>query len=180
LATLQTGAVVGLALLGAVALTKLFVSVLARRPNTWMDRVLPLVSMVGICVIIGIITARSREKLLTVGGWLILAAVVHNALGYLLGYWLSRAARLDESSCRTVAVEVGMQNGGMASGLAMGILKSADAALAPAIFGPWMNISGSILANFWRKRPVPLPSALSSGPAQERVAPAANATTTEN
>lgn len=153
-ATLRTGAMVGLSLIALVALAKLVVSVLARRPNTWMDRVLPLVSMIGICVIIGIITARSRDKLLTVGVWLILAAMMHNAIGYLLGYWLSRLARLDETTARTVAVEVGMQNGGMASALAMTVLKSADAALAPAIFGPWMNISGSILASWWRRRPV--------------------------
>jgi bile acid:Na+ symporter, BASS family len=158
LAPLHTGAVVGLGLIGLVALAKLVVSVLAHRPNTWMDRALPLVSMVGICLIIAIITARSREKLLTVGGALILAAMLHNAVGYFLGYWFSRALRLDEITCRTVAIEVGMQNGGMASGLAMGVLKSADAALAPAIFGPWMNISGSILASWWRKRPVsPVP-----------------------
>jgi BASS family bile acid:Na+ symporter len=110
--------------------------------------------MAGICLIIAIITARSRERLLTVGGALILAAMLHNAVGYLLGYWLARAVRLDEITCRTIAIEVGMQNGGMASGLAMGVLKSADAALAPAIFGPWMNISGSILASWWRRRPV--------------------------
>jgi BASS family bile acid:Na+ symporter len=61
---------------------------------------------------------------------------------------------LDDSACRTVAVEVGMQNGGMATGLAMSVLKSADAALAPAIFGTWMNISGSVLASWWRRRPV--------------------------
>jgi BASS family bile acid:Na+ symporter len=112
-----------------------------------------MVSMAGICVIIAIITARSQQKLLTVGPMLICAAIVHNALGYLLGYWGARALRLDEISCRTVAVEVGMQNGGMASGLAMGVLRSADAALAPAIFGPWMNISGSVLASFWKRRP---------------------------
>jgi bile acid:Na+ symporter, BASS family len=153
-ATLHTGAVVGLGLIGLVALTKLVVSVVLHRPNTWMDRVLPLVSMVGICIIIAIITSRSREKLLNVGGTLIIAAMLHNAVGYFLGYWLSRAVRLDEITCRTVAIEVGMQNGGMASGLAMSVLKSADAALAPAIFGPWMNISGSILASWWRKRPV--------------------------
>jgi BASS family bile acid:Na+ symporter len=151
---LHTGAVVGLGLIGAVALAKLCVSVLARRPNTWMDRVLPIVSMIGICLTIAIITARSREKLLTVGGALILAAILHNAAGYLLGYWFARAVRLDETTCRTVAIEVGMQNGGMASGLAMSVLNSADAALAPAIFGPWMNISGSVLASWWRKRPV--------------------------
>jgi bile acid:Na+ symporter, BASS family len=153
--TLQAGAVVGLILIALVALTKLVVSVLAHRPGTWMDRVLPLVSMAGICLIIAIITARSRERLLTVGAALILAAMLHNAIGYLFGYWLARAVRLDEITCRTIAIEVGMQNGGMASGLAMGVLKSADAALAPAIFGPWMNISGSILASWWRRRPVP-------------------------
>ena len=153
-ATLRNGAMVGVILIAVVALAKLIISVVAHRPNTWMDRVLPLVSMVGICLIIGIITARSRDKLLTVGGLLILAAILHNAIGYLCGYWLSRLARLDETTSRTVAIEVGMQNGGMASALAMSVLKSADAALAPAIFGPWMNISGSILASWWRKRPV--------------------------
>ncbi len=154
LSPLQAGAVVGLSLIAIVALTKLIVSVIARRPGTWMDRVLPLVSMAGICLIIAIITARSRERLLTVGAALILAAMLHNAIGYLFGYWLSRAIRMDEITCRTIAIEVGMQNGGMASGLAMGVLKSADAALAPAIFGPWMNVSGSILASWWRRRPV--------------------------
>lgn len=159
LATLQSGAIVGLSLICLVALAKLFISVLAKRPSTWMDRTLPLVSMLGICLIIGIITARSREKLMSVGAILIFAAILHNAVGYLLGYWLCRAIRLDEITSRTIAIEVGMQNGGMASGLAMGVLKSADAALAPAIFGPWMNISGSILASWWRKRPPGGPSA---------------------
>ena len=119
-----------------------------------MDKTLPLVSMAGICFIIAIIAARSRDRLLAVGPALLIAAMLHNAIGYVLGYWLARAARLDESACRTVAVEVGMQNGGMATGLAMSVLKSADAALAPAIFGTWMNISGSVLASWWRRRPV--------------------------
>jgi BASS family bile acid:Na+ symporter len=125
-----------------------------------------MVSMAGICLIIAIITARSREKLLTVGAALILAAMLHNAIGYLLGYWLSRAIRLDEITCRTVALEVGMQNGGMASGLAMSVLKSADAALAPAIFGPWMNISGSVLASWWRRHPVRSPASAAPAPVQ--------------
>lgn len=154
-APLRSGAMVGVALISLVALTKLIVNVYLDRQSRWMDRVLPLVSMAGICFIIAIITSRSREKLLTVGIALIMAAILHNAIGYFLGYWLARAIRLDEITCRTIAIEVGMQNGGMASGLAMAVLKSADAALAPAIFGPWMNISGSILASWWRKRPVP-------------------------
>ncbi len=154
LVLLSRGAIIGFTLIGLVALMKLVIAVWLRGPRDWMDKALPLVSMAGICLIIAIITARSRDRLLTVGPALIVAAILHNAIGYLLGYWLARAARLDESACRTVAVEVGMQNGGMATGLAMSVLQSADAALAPAIFGTWMNISGSVLASWWRRRPV--------------------------
>ena len=149
---LTQGAAIGLTLVGLVALTKLVVTA-CRAPKDWMEKVLPFTSMAGICVIIAIITARSRDRLLTVGPLLIVAAILHNAIGYLLGYWLARAVRLEESACRTIAVEVGMQNGGMATGLAMSVLRSADAALAPAIFGTWMNISGSVLASWWRRRP---------------------------
>jgi len=154
LVSLDRGAVVGFTLIGLVALTKLVIAVWRRGPKDWMDKVLPFISMAGICIILAIITARSRDRLLVVGPLLIVAAVLHNAIGYLLGYWLARAARLEESACRTIAVEVGMQNGGMATGLAMSVLQSADAALAPAIFGTWMNISGSVLASWWRRRPV--------------------------
>jgi BASS family bile acid:Na+ symporter len=154
ISTLRKGAVVGSSLIALVALAKLVVSVLMRRPNTWMDRTLPLVSMVGICVILGIITARASDKLLKVGSLLIFAAMLHNAVGYCFGYWLARAVRLDKTTCRTIAIETGMQNAGMASSLAMTVLKSADAALAPVIFGSWMNVSGSIMASWWRKRPI--------------------------
>jgi predicted Na+-dependent transporter len=115
---------------------------------------LPVVSMSAICLIIAIITARSAGDLRRVGAALLAAAMLHNMLGYLLGYWGARAFRLNVVDARTVAVEVGMQNGGMASGLAMNTLHSAKAALAAAIFGPWQNISGSILASWWRRRPV--------------------------
>jgi len=149
----KDGFVVGLLLIGVVALAKLVISICFKGPENWMDKALPIVSMAGICYIIAIITARSRDDLMTVGAYLIGAAIIHNFVGYILGYWLARAARLDASSCRTVAFEVGMQNGGMASGLAMNVLKSAPAALAPAIFGPWMNVSGSVLATFWHRKP---------------------------
>ena len=146
------GVVIGLMLIGVVALAKLVIAVGLRGPENWMDRALPVVSMAAICAIIAVITARSRNDLLTVGPLLILSTMIHNGVGYLAGYGMARAARLSESSCRAVAFEVGMQNGGMASGLAMGVLNSASAALAPAIFGPWQNISGSILATLWHRR----------------------------
>jgi BASS family bile acid:Na+ symporter len=153
---LQPGASLGLVLIGLVSLAKLFLDVIPNRPTNWMDRTLPVVSMIGICMTVAIITSRSRDKLLTVGLALIVAAILHNAIGYTLGYWLARAVRLDVITSRTIAIEVGMQNAGMASALAMTALNSVEAALAPALFGPWMNISGAILAAYWKRKP-PVP-----------------------
>ncbi len=150
----KDGFVVGLLLIGVVGLTKLVIGVWGNRTGNWMDKTLPIVSMAGICLIIAVITARSRDDLMTVGPVVIGAAMIHNAVGYLLGYWLARLCRLDQIRSRTVAIEVGMQNGGMASALAMNVLRSPQAALAPAIFGPWMNVSASILATWWRRKPV--------------------------
>lgn len=118
----------------------------------WLDDIMPLVSMAGIAFIIAVITAAGRDSLVSIGLLLILAAVIHNALGYFFGYWGCRLIGMDEKSCRTIAFEVGMQNGGMASGLAQEMGKLATVGLAPAVFGPWMNISGSTLANWWRRR----------------------------
>ncbi|NBC27142.1 MAG: bile acid:sodium symporter family protein [Bacteroidetes bacterium] len=118
----------------------------------WLDDIMPAVSMAGIAFIIAVITAAGRDSLITIGLLLILAAIIHNALGYLFGYWGCRLVGMDEKSCRTIAFEVGMQNGGMASGLAQEMGRLATVGLAPAIFGPWMNISGSTLANYWRRK----------------------------
>jgi BASS family bile acid:Na+ symporter len=117
-----------------------------------LARVLPVVAMAGICAIIGITIASSRDQLLTVGLALFGAAVCHNAVGYALGYSLARRAGLDRTDARTVAIEVGMQNGGMATGLAFEVLKSPAAALGAAIFGPWSAITASVLASWWRRR----------------------------
>jgi BASS family bile acid:Na+ symporter len=119
----------------------------------WIKAGLPYLSMAGIALIIAIITALSRDKLLAVAPLLILAVALHNTAGYLLGYTGARLLRLPERDARTVAIEVGLQNAGMASGLAISALQSAETGLAAAIFGPWMNASGSVLASFWRRRP---------------------------
>jgi BASS family bile acid:Na+ symporter len=60
---------------------------------------------------------------------------------------------MDERDCRTIAIEVGMQNGGLASGIAKEMGKIATVGLAPAVFGPLMNITGSILASYWHRKP---------------------------
>jgi BASS family bile acid:Na+ symporter len=118
----------------------------------WFDKAMPVVSMVGIALIIMVITAAGRDSLLTIGLFLILAAIIHNAAGYFLGYWGCKLFKMDERDCRTIALEVGMQNGGLASGIALEMGKVATVGLAPAVFGPWMNISGSSLATYWRDK----------------------------
>ena len=126
----------------------------ASKGNTdWLDNALALVSMVGIAVIIAIITAAGRDSLLEIGMLLIVACLLHNCLGYFLGYWGSKLVGMDERSCRTIALEVGMQNGGLASGIALEMGKVATVGLAPAVFGPMMNITGSSLATWWRNKP---------------------------
>jgi BASS family bile acid:Na+ symporter len=119
-----------------------------------LDKLLSFISMLGIGIIITIITAAGRDSLLEVGLLLILACFLHNISGYALGYGFSRLLRMNEQDCRTIALEVGMQNGGLASGLALQMGKIATVGLAPAIFGPLMNITGSSLASWWRGRTV--------------------------
>jgi len=126
----------------------------ARGNQEWLNKALAFVSMLGIGIIITIITAAGRESLLEVGLLLILACFMHNMFGYGLGYTVARfILRMNEKDCRTIALEVGMQNGGLASGLALQMGKVATVGLAPAIFGPMMNITGSSLATWWRNKP---------------------------
>ena len=119
-----------------------------------LDNVMPYCSMFGIIYFTTVTTAAGHENLLKTGWLLFLCSVLHNAAGYFFGYWLARLFRLDKNSSRTIAFEVGLQNAGMASGLAAGMGKLGTLGLPAAVFSPWMNISGSILANFWRKHPV--------------------------
>ena len=108
--------------------------------------------MVGITLIIVIITAAGQKSLQTVGFALVLATLMHNLGGFVLGYWGARFSGLVEQDCRTVAIEVGLQNAGLASGLAVAMGKMATMGVAPALFGPIMNISGSLLAGWWSKK----------------------------
>jgi BASS family bile acid:Na+ symporter len=117
-----------------------------------LDKIMAFLSMAGIGVIIVVITAAGRDSLMEIGLLLILACLLHNSTGYFLGYWICKLARMDEKSCRTIALEVGMQNGGLASGIALQMGKVATIGLAPAVFGPMMNITGSSLATWWRRK----------------------------
>jgi BASS family bile acid:Na+ symporter len=119
-----------------------------------LDQFLPYISMGGIIYFTTVTTAAGHDNLIKVGWLLFICSVIHNGAGYFFGYWLSRFFGLDKNSSRTIAFEVGLQNGGMASGLAGSMGKLGTVGLPAAVFSPWMNISGSILANYWRKKQV--------------------------
>lgn len=119
-----------------------------------LDRVMAFAAMAGIGVILTIITSAGRDALMTIGLLLLLACIIHNLGGYFLGYWSCRVLRMDERTCRTIALEVGQQNGGLASGIAVEMGKAATVGLAPAVFGALMNVTGSALATWWRRVPV--------------------------
>src|SRR5690606_16659204 len=96
----------------------LLVNKLLRGRAQYIHKVMPVVCMAVIGIVLVLLTATGRESLLEVGFFLVLLALVHNLSGFSLGYGMARLARLSEQDCRTVALEVGMQNGGLAMGLA--------------------------------------------------------------
>lgn len=130
----------------------LLVSHFLQQKMTLIQKVMPLFSMAGIVIIIAIIAAAGQIAILNIGLILIIVVVLHNLSGFGLGYGLARLFRLGEQDARTVAFEVGMQNSGLASGIALSMNKLATMGLAPAFFSPAMNISGSALATWWRSK----------------------------
>jgi BASS family bile acid:Na+ symporter len=117
----------------------------------WVESKVHILSMFGIIYFTAVTTAAGRDNLLHVGIALLAAAAIHNLVGWILGYWLSLLAGLERKQALTVGFEVAMQNGGMASGLAGMMNKLGTVGLASAVFSPWMNVSGSIIANLIRR-----------------------------
>ena len=153
----------------APVLAGLLVNRYVHRFATWASRWLPGVSMWGICTVIAITIALSRDDLIAVAVPLLGAAVCHNATGFTLGYWSARAFGLNRIDSRTVSIEVGMQNGGMATGLAFDVLQSGVAAVPSAVEGPWAAVAGAGLASYWRRshRPAQASPEASRGPASQ-------------
>jgi len=122
------------------------------------ERFLTAFSMAAICWTILALTAAGHDTFRKAGFLIVAAAVLHNITGYTLGYWftrlLGRVLPFGESEARTVAIEVGMQNSGMAAALSISVLDSAIAALPANVFSIWMDFSGSVLASIWSRREV--------------------------
>ena len=112
----------------------------------------PLLSVAAIALIIAIVVALSHARLAETSAAVLAAVALHNGLGLAGGYTLPRLARLPEAQCRTLSIEVGMQNSGLAVALAVAHFTPL-AALPGALFSVWHNLSGSLLAAFWARRP---------------------------
>lgn len=143
----------GLILFALVSSLSLLVNATFAGRQEAFQKLPPTVSIVALCIFLVIVTASSRDNLLAAGLLLVLAASLHNIIGIILGYWLAPLAGIRGHNRRTVAFEVGLQNSGMAGGLALSVLKSAGAVLAPIVFSTVMNVNGSLLASWWRDRP---------------------------
>ncbi|WIV44055.1 bile acid:sodium symporter family protein [Glutamicibacter nicotianae] len=124
--------------------------------NRFVDKVsgaLPWLSVLAITFVVTVIVAGSARTIVTAGLLVLVAVVLHNALGLALGYAIGILLRVPEDSRRTIAIEVGMQNSGLAGGLAKQYF-SPEAALPGAVFSVWHNLSGALIAAYWRRKAV--------------------------
>jgi len=110
----------------------------------------PAVSSLAIILIIAIIIALNRDNIASMGTSVLVAVILHNLFGLASTYGIARGLRYDETTARTLAIEVGMQNSGLSVALAIKYF-STTAALPGALFSIWHNLSGSILASWWRR-----------------------------
>jgi BASS family bile acid:Na+ symporter len=112
-------------------------------------KIFPFLSTVAIVLIIAIIVALNKSKLADIDLIIIAAVILHNLTGLTFGYFIPKLFKYDKTICRTIGIEVGMQNSGLSVALAVKFF-SAAAALPGAIFSIWHNLSGSVLAGWWR------------------------------
>lgn len=113
-----------------------------------IKEILPLISVLAIVSIVAAVVSANSSRLMQVGYLIIIVVMLHNCLGYLLGFIVSKLLRLNNAKCKAISIEVGMQNSGLATSLATTHFASMPLATVPgAIFSVWHNISGSIVAN---------------------------------
>ncbi|KZB54721.1 bile acid:sodium symporter family protein [Thalassospira xiamenensis] len=118
-----------------------------------IEGLFPYVSMFAILLIIAIVVALNAGKIATVGLIVAFAVILHNAIGLALGYGITALLGFDRKICRTIAFEVGLQNSGLATALALKFF-TPTAALPGTLFSVWHNISGSLLAGYWSRKPI--------------------------
>ena len=118
-----------------------------------VEHFLAFLSSLAVGIAILATVTVGHKSLMTVGGILLIVCLAHNLLGYAIGYAMARFCRLSKKDCRTISIEVGIQNSGLATSIANDMGKVGPLGLAPTIFGCFMNTTGSILAAIWRNIP---------------------------
>ena len=134
--------VVILPIAAGVAMNTFFADAVRR-----LVKILPLISITAIILIVGGVVAVSASRIMETGLLVMGVVICHNLLGYGIGFVLARAFHMDMARAKAIAIEVGMQNSGLAASLAM-LHFGAAAAIPGAIFSVWHNISGSLAANY--------------------------------
>ncbi|WP_343681898.1 bile acid:sodium symporter family protein [Acinetobacter baylyi] len=124
----------------------------ARQVNRYIE-VMPLISVFAIVAIVAAIIGASKAAILQSGALILAVVMLHNGLGFLIGYWASRWLRLSDYDSKAIAIEVGMQNSGLGVALAaVHFAASPITAVPSAIFSLWHNISGAMLATYWARQ----------------------------
>ncbi len=140
--------IVLLPIVGGVILNALF-----RKTVEKSIVVLPLISVFAIIAIVAAVVAVSAEKLATTGVIIFVAVALHNCIGYISGFLLAKALKFKLPQQKTLAIEIGMQNSGLAASLGMKLASQGAinpiVAVPGAIFSVWHNISGPIVANIF-------------------------------
>jgi BASS family bile acid:Na+ symporter len=115
-------------------------------------KVLPMVSVTGICMIVASVVSHNASKILSTGLIVFTVVILHNVLGYACGFGLGKILKFNVAKTKAVSIEIGMQNSGLATSLASTSFASLAMATVPgAIFSVWHNISGAILANIFNR-----------------------------
>lgn len=114
--------------------------------------VLPLVSTLAICLIVASVVSHNAERIFSAGAIVLAVVILHNLLGYLCGFGLGKLFKMGPSKTKALSIEIGMQNSGLATSLAGTAFPQLAMATVPgAVFSVWHNISGAILAGFYRR-----------------------------
>ncbi len=114
---------------------------------------LPVVSVIAICLIVASVVSHNSEKILSTGLIIFIVVILHNLLGYFFGYLIGILFKMDLPRKKAVAIEIGMQNSGLATTLAGSAFPNLTMATVPgAIFSVWHNISGAILAGWFNRK----------------------------
>ena len=121
------------------------------RPVQKAIKILPLISVIAIVLIVGGVVSANAERIIETGALIMLVVICHNLLGYALGFLVAKALGMNMAKVKAVSIEVGMQNSGLATSLAL-LHFGAAAAIPGALFSVWHNISGSLAANYLSSR----------------------------